>query len=383
MFKHLSSVVCAFFLSVCVPAHGQDAAAGQLVYFYPNVYRISAENRITTVSLPQNRDMTLSMAGSTIPVVSPDQRWIAFIKENDLWMYNTQTQAMRRVTRVGRPYTETLASVLVLMVVWSADSTRVLINVTAGDTECVDCNDRGDWKKRKADYGHFVYDVRSGALHKIVLPKDFDLWDWRADGRLLGASITGEDQGPVMVTPGGKPQPVPGLEGRGVNGLRISRDGSWAVAIISEYGRSYPVRVNLRTGALVMLTDEGRFAEYQDLTISPGEEHVSWVHRTGPVNAGTKQIVVDGQPGFTCASELLIHDWLDERRMIVNCGGKLQVVDGGTGRQLEGGDREAIPSRQQYRYQPKSCRDRSCSSEWAEHWFCLLAVSKGGNPRSN
>jgi hypothetical protein len=54
---------------------------------------------------------------------------------------------------------------------------------------------------------------------------------------------------------------------------------------------------------------------------------VSWIHRTGAVNAGTKQLVVDGKTMFTCASELLVYEWLDEQRIAVSCDGTVQVVD--------------------------------------------------------
>ena len=160
MFKYLSTAVCLFFLGVCVPAHGQETVGDRFVYFYPSIYRISPENRISRFELPENEEMFLSIFGSTSPQVSPDQRWIAFIKENDLWLYNTHTQTMRPATHVGRPYTEKLASVLVLVMNWSADSTRVLVKVVAGETECVDCEDREDWKRRKAAYGYFAVQRR-------------------------------------------------------------------------------------------------------------------------------------------------------------------------------------------------------------------------------
>jgi hypothetical protein len=327
MFKYLSTAVCLFFLGMCVPAHGQETVGDRFVYFYPSIYRISPENRISRFELPENEEMFLSIFGSTSPQVSPDQLWIAFTKENDLWLYNTRTQTMRRATHVGRPYTEKLASVLVLVMSWSADSTRVLVKVVAGETECVDCEDRGDWKKRKSTYGYFAYSVRTGGLSKIALPEDFSVWDWRADGRLVGSREFSEDPSPVMVVPGAKPQPIHGLERRSVAGLSLSRDGGWAVAATSEYNTSHIVRVDLKASEAVALTAEGTSGEYEAVEISPADKHVSWVHRTGAVNAGIKQLVVDGKTVFTCAQELLVYEWLDKQRIALNCGGRVQVVD--------------------------------------------------------
>ena len=327
MFKYLSAAVCLFLLCECVPAHGQETAPDRFVYFHPSIYRISPQGRISRFELPENDEMLLSIMGSTRPQVSPDQRWIAFTKENDLWLYNTRTQKMRRATHAGRPYTEKLASVLVLVVNWSADSTRVLLNVVAGDTECVDCDDRDDWKPRKSAYGYFAYNVSTGRLSRIALSEGFSVWDWRADGRMVGSREFSEDPSPVMVVPGAKPQAVHGLEGRSVLGLSISRDGSWAVAATSEYKNSHIVRVDLKTGEAVALTPEGAWGEYGAALISPADKHISWIHRTGAVNAGAKEVLIDGKTVFTCASELLVYDWLDEQRIAVNCDGTVQVVD--------------------------------------------------------
>src|SRR5262245_26280565 len=99
MFKGLAKAMCLVFLSVCVSGHAQDTADDRFVYFYPSVYRISAGNQIEAFELPENKDLMLSLAGSTTPLVSPDHRWIAFTSENDLWLYNTRTRTMQRATR--------------------------------------------------------------------------------------------------------------------------------------------------------------------------------------------------------------------------------------------------------------------------------------------
>ena len=327
MFKYLSTAVCLFFLGVCVTAHGQEIAGDRFVYFYSSIYRISPESRITSFALPENKEVLLSVAGSTSPRVSPDQHWVAFTRENDLWLYNTRTQRMRRATHIGRPYTEKLASVLVLVVNWSADSTRVLLKVTAGDTECEDCEDRGDWKPRKSAYGYFAYNIGTGGSARSLYRRISQCGIGELTGSLVGSREFSEDPSPVMVVPGAKPQPAHGLEGRSVLGLNVSRDGNWAVAATSEYKHSHIVRVDLKAGEAVALTAEGGFGEYQAAKISPGDTQVSWIHRTGAVIAGTKQLVVDGKTVFTCASERLVYEWLDEQRIAVSCDGMVQVVD--------------------------------------------------------
>jgi hypothetical protein len=216
--------------------------------------------------------------------------------------------------------------VLVLIVQWSADSRQLLIHVTPGETECVDCDDRGDWKERKAAYGYFVYNLERATLREIKLPKDFDVAGFFNDGRLVG-TIRRDSDVAAFVMPDGKTEAVKPLAGANVSTLQLSPDGSWLVAALNRSHSSQIVRADLNSGVVTELTPEGEYTQFQGPGISPEGRHVSWTQRTGAPNSGTTDLMVDNQRVFTCPGNGIPYEWLDEKRIAIFCNENVQVVN--------------------------------------------------------
>lgn len=118
----------ALLISGCVV--GQQT---QFVAFQSHVVAVSAGSRLSQVRLPRQTLMA-SLLGTTAPTVSPDNKWIAFVRNQDLWLYETATQQVKRATSIGRPYTKVFASIEVLIVAWSRDGGRILIRTEPGET---------------------------------------------------------------------------------------------------------------------------------------------------------------------------------------------------------------------------------------------------------
>ncbi len=103
------------------PSAGGNAAATQtspstLVARLATVWRAYADGRI-----------------EQFPYSFP--RHIAFVRDNDLWLLDIGTGSVTQTTHLGRPYTDSQASVFVLVTEWSSDSRRLLYHVMAGETE--------------------------------------------------------------------------------------------------------------------------------------------------------------------------------------------------------------------------------------------------------
>ena len=225
-------------------AHGQT----RYVAFPPNVFRISSDNQIEMVPLPSQGEVTDTEFGSSSPHVSPDNSWIAFTRNFDLCLYNTATGDIVRATHVGRPYSQTFASVEVLIVAWSADTSKLLINVIPGETECVDCNDRldwktrerkclncenrGDWKQRKASYGYFIYGLRERSLRKAILPSNFEVAAWLPNGRFLGMNTLDFSRHIRITTPSGELYSITDVDH--VAQMDVSADGAEVLVTINE-----------------------------------------------------------------------------------------------------------------------------------------------------
>ncbi|MCZ6858517.1 MAG: DPP IV N-terminal domain-containing protein, partial [Gemmatimonadetes bacterium] len=122
------------------PSTGGNAAATQtspstLVARLATVWRAYADGRIEQFpySFPE-RGAEYSHYGSTYPLPSNDQRHIAFVRDNDLWLLDVGTGSVTQTTHLGRPYTAGQASVYVLVTAWSSDSRRLLYYVMDGPT---------------------------------------------------------------------------------------------------------------------------------------------------------------------------------------------------------------------------------------------------------
>jgi hypothetical protein len=116
-----------------------------------------------------------TMAGSTIPILSPDPKLIAFTRNNDLWLLNLKSMKATRATRVGQPQTREFASVYVLISLWSRDGRKILYQVEQGPTEDLE-GATPALKPRKVSYGPFIYDVDGGTSSPVLVPGAVRAW---------------------------------------------------------------------------------------------------------------------------------------------------------------------------------------------------------------
>jgi Dipeptidyl peptidase IV (DPP IV) N-terminal region len=230
---------------MCLAGFGQN----RFVSFGNRVFQVSPTNQISALRLPLKRSWQSESRGSTLPHVAPDSSYIAFIRDYDLWLYDTRKQSSVHVTHRGPPYTNTLASVETLISAWAANSQKLLIAVVPGDTECVDCEGRGDWIARQSAYGQFICDLNAGTLRKADLPNDFVVASLLADGRTIGASNEGGNPPISIISPADAMKLAPGSFK--VSQLDVSSDGCRAVAAMFTSNASYILKLDLIAGESV------------------------------------------------------------------------------------------------------------------------------------
>lgn len=88
------SMVC-----MCLFGFGQD----RFVSFDTAVFRVSPTNQISAVSLPLEPQWRGESKGSTLPSAAPDGSYIAFIRDYDLWLYDTTSESLREAGMSGTP----------------------------------------------------------------------------------------------------------------------------------------------------------------------------------------------------------------------------------------------------------------------------------------
>src|SRR4029077_18223365 len=108
-------IIRSALLLLCLPVGSSTFAQSSLVVSQTEVWRINPAGSIDRVDYEfGGPGLQVSVRGTTGPLVSPDQKRIAFTRDNDLWVLDLATMRPTRATKLGRPYTNQLASVFVL-----------------------------------------------------------------------------------------------------------------------------------------------------------------------------------------------------------------------------------------------------------------------------
>jgi dipeptidyl aminopeptidase/acylaminoacyl peptidase len=246
-----------------------------------------------------------TMQGTTAPLVSPDQKTIAFTRGNDLWLLELSSMRATRATTIGWPSTSEFASVFVLITAWSPDSRKILYRIEKGETEDPE-GDSPDLKVRPTPYGDYIYDVEKQASAAVSIPGQFLAWI-PGDGFLIK---TGEFKSSRLVcfrpreNNGQQIAASPGDYGQ----VRTKPGGEQIVALRG----SEIVLVDLRDGNAATLAT-GKWAEFQFPTFSPSGKHIAYIRQYPLATRGWygHQLFVDGARVYDSDKDLS-YDWIDD-----------------------------------------------------------------------
>ena len=245
-----------------------------------------------------------SAHGTTGPVVSPDQKRIAFTRGNDLAVLDLAGLRSIQATRVGVPATDQLASVFVLITSWSADSRKILYHVESGETDDPD-SPAPERKVRKAPYGDYVYDIETRTSSRTFLPGDFRAW--LPDGDVLVQAGEAKNEQLMRVHPGDK------------NGQLLATAGNYDQVEVKPDGRQILatrdteiVLIDLADGKTAILA-KGVWAEYQWPHFSPSGTHLSYLREYPLSTPGWNghELLVDGAPRYRSDKDFLFY-WITD-----------------------------------------------------------------------
>ena len=96
---------------------------------HPPVYKVYPDGRIELSGLSAQDLGGGRVSGRKAPVVSPDQRWIAFIKDHNIWLYDVEHSSEEPVTEVGCPLEIPWEPVNLYIKAWSPDSKLLVYRV--------------------------------------------------------------------------------------------------------------------------------------------------------------------------------------------------------------------------------------------------------------
>jgi hypothetical protein len=309
-----------------------DYAEDRLLQLSGKIWRVTPQGKIEPFRYNFSKiDRGLADFGSTLPLPSPNSRWIVFGRDNNLHLLNVATGRERTLTEYGRPYAWPYTSVEVLISAWSPDSRRILFAVVPGETDCPAEDCEHDRLVRKAPYGFYIYDLKTERARRIPVPQGFKFSAWLPDGRFLArVTVTTTKRceerlaifalGEVHGTEVGATFGSPGQ-------MDASPDGRWAIGYFGvgcdEPEKAQLMKVDLQRRSARLVMPPAPWSENQQPHFSPAADQVAYVHQ-GPLDGHgvpDTHLVVNGEPLSSCHG-YIDYEWIDERRIAVFCPGK-------------------------------------------------------------
>jgi hypothetical protein len=323
------------------------------------IYRVSANGEIAKLELRAKNLGGHMSYGTRGPVVSPNQEWIAFTRDNDLWLYDVRSAHEVPVTEVGQPFEPPMKAVFVNIKTWSPDSRFLVYRVSYHEMPPMDYSGP-PLQVRQAAYGFYLYDLKSGATTRLNEASDLSHYllvshvAWLNDETFLAKTSTQI-----------KPQKV-GFSSTLINPTRIfrvSRDGStmelvgtiegiliqeqvddghkWLVAHVSverspeQASYTQILRLDLHTGQAEAITPEGWWNHrHQWPKFAPGGDEIAYeclrmdcLNEKCTERNDYRDVVVGSDHISSCEELRHRFDWIDRETLVVQCGSTIRVIN--------------------------------------------------------
>lgn len=305
-----------------------------------SVWRIGSEGSSKRLSLKLDAEQSGALGrGSTLPLPSPDGRWLAFTRENDVWLLDPDTGESRRITHVGAPADDHYLAVFVYLTAWSPDSSRILYHVAAGLAE--DAEGEGPvLKERPREYGYFIFDRAEETQLPLELHGQFQAWLPDGDFLLLPEETRPLVQPLLRFNPLTKTLAAVGSLLGWYGQISVSADGRWALAGVGQQaeGRltTQLIRIDLATGETSPVTPVGEWADYQWPRFSPSARFIAYVrqHEMDTDSWPRQSLVVDDRSVYFCAGfpKRLDFAWINDRSLVASCGDEIVILNAANGK---------------------------------------------------
>jgi Tol biopolymer transport system component len=312
------------------------------------VYSDGTHETLTTIQAPVAD--TFSNAGSKMPLLAPDKSKIAFVRDDNLWIYDFRTKtaaALTKFGKVGRLTDGRYVLRKLLVARWAPDSSKILFVLTGpapGASWHPDPLNGVSAAERKAAVyigpGFHIFDLALGTSEPMEVdldPEGNDFIAWLPNGDFLFRESTKPAdwlKQLVRIDPKTKARKIitTALADYHRHQTSISNDGQWLIAAITDrYGwrgrNSQIIKINLLTGDAQEITTRGDFAEYQRPRVSSLGQRIAYLwaqRRERGIVYGS--IVVDGHPIYPYTHGANVY-WINEKVVVVKDNEHLAVVD--------------------------------------------------------
>ncbi len=269
------------------------------------VWRVFPSGRVERLSLPGAEDKRWAGdidKGTTAPVPSPDQRYVAYARALDVWLYDLAADSARRLTSMALPGNDTTAATFVWITGWSPTGERLLVYLDHEEVEDPESY-RPNLAVQAADYGYYSCDVPLARCSRVTLPGNFQTWLPSGEYLLSTDEPVPTERRLIRYDARtGKALPLSSGSGWFLQ-IDVARNADRALtSVMRGSGGNASTQVlalDLNSGSLTPVTNVGSLGEYQWAQYSPSANRVAYLRRVGR-EQGT--IVVDGRPVYRCES---------------------------------------------------------------------------------
>jgi hypothetical protein len=315
------------------------------------LWRVYSDGTIETlITIPAPVPDTSSHAGSKNPLLSPDKSKIAFVRDDNLWIYGFDTGKARPLTTYGKfgklaDGRRVLRKLLITS--WSPDGSRILfVQTEPAPGPSLGIDPPGGVSTGTRDtavpvkLGFHVFDISLATATPVAVdldPRGDDFIAWLPNGEFLLCEASKpaswlrqlvrldpkiKSRKPIAAAPADYNR----------HQTSVSNNGQWLLAAISDryewQGRSSQVvKVNLVSGEIREITKRGDFTEHQFPRLSPQGLRIAHLWRTR-FDRGTTSgsIVVDGRPIYPYTHWAQVY-WINEKVLVIKDNEHLAVVD--------------------------------------------------------
>ena len=277
--------------------------------------------------------------GSSRPRVSPDQRWIAYIENENAWLRPTATGKPIQLTTAGMKADARYLPIEVYFVGFTPDSKKLLYSIAPGRDECPDCRharQQPELLRRQADYGFYLYDLGSRSARKFDVPESTRVFQIMAANRLFIARVGAYgDQFGMMDLPAASFHPLPEKCASAASCTLAASGLADCVQIANDH--SQILECDSRSGAARAVSPDGACVnEFQQPKPSPAATHLAYLQAPERCSSPDRVLWIDQKPRFRCR-KAAAYGWIDEHRLMVECEQEFVAID------IEGNRLSALP----------------------------------------
>lgn len=290
------------------------------------IWKVYANGDIEEIQIQVERDISFTSGeGSTRPVLAFDNSMIAYVYQYNLWLYDLDTKKSQQIIFVGQPQDSIFASIKIFITGWSLSNQKLLYHVSSGPIDCADCDQT--WRQREVDFGHYVYDLRTKEHKKVELPGEYSGWTF-------DESILVRERFPHVISiyspATTTTTPLATLEYE-INQSDISLDGTSMAAAFLDWtnSRTQIIKMNLRAGDIISITDFGPWGEFQRPILSLNGQNISYIQPIRNLEARRIEkynVIINEEPIYECEFGPRVH-WINDRIVAIHCAHQVTVTD--------------------------------------------------------